>query len=118
MRKRHLIYATLHFLACFFIVKTFVKNPFIRGFLGDLFFMGFMYHGLKSFYNFDSRRLLLFLLFLAFGVEFCQYFKILEVLGLNSKILRFLFGATFDFWDLIAYTLGTIFVLWEEKWGE
>ena len=80
--------------------------------------MGLMYHSLKSFYNFKKNKLMVFLLLLAFGVEFCQYFRILDLLGLNNKILKFVFGATFDFWDLVAYGVGTILIWMEEKWGK
>jgi len=118
MDKRHLIYTGIHLVICLLIVKIFHKIPFVRGFLGDLFFMGLLYHMLKSLFNFDMNKLMVFLLLSAFGVEIFQYFKLIDYLGLDNRVLKFLFGATFDFWDLVAYTLGTTFVLWEEKWGK
>ena len=111
-KKRNLFLAILHFLICLIIVKVFRYSGFIRGFLGDVFFMGLMFYSLKSIYDFNKEKLLLNLLFLAYIVEISQYFKILEYLNLsNNAFLKLLFGATFDVMDLIAYTIGT-FLVW------
>ena len=110
-KKRNLFLAILHFLICLIIVKVFRYSGFIRGFLGDVFFMGLMFYSLKSIYDFNKEKLLLNLLFLAYIVEISQYFKILEYLNLsNNAFLKLLFGATFDVMDLVAYTIGTFFV--------
>lgn len=106
----------LHLLFCIVVVKFYMDNSFIRGFLGDVFFMGLLYHFLKGFYDFNKNNLMIFLLLLAFGFEFCQYFKILGYFRLDNKVLKFIFGATFDFWDLLAYSFGIILVYVEEKW--
>ena len=110
-KKTNLFLAILHFLICLIIVKVFRYSGFIRGFLGDVFFMGLMFYSLKSIYDFNKEKLLLNLLFLAYIVEISQYFKILEYLNLsNNAFLKLLFGATFDVMDLVAYTIGTFFV--------
>ena len=110
-KKTNLFLAILHFLICLIIVKVFRYSGFIRGFLGDVFFMGLMFYSLKAIYDFNKEKLLLNLLFLAYIVEISQYFKILEYLNLsNNAFLKLLFGATFDVMDLVAYTIGTFFV--------
>ena len=110
-KKRNLFLAILHFLVCLIIVKVFRYSGFIRGFLGDVFFMGLMFYSLKAIYDFNKEKLLLNLLFLAYIVEISQYFKILEYFNLsNNAFLKLLFGATFDLMDLVAYTIGTFFV--------
>lgn len=111
-KKTNLFLAILHFLICLIIVKVFRYSGFIRGFLGDVFFMGLMFYSLKAIYDFNKDKLLLNLLFLAYIVEISQYFKILEYFNLsNNAFLKLLFGATFDVMDLIAYTIGT-FLVW------
>lgn len=110
-KKTNLFLAILHFLICLIIVKVFRYSGFIRGFLGDVFFMGLMFYSLKAIYDFNKEKLLLNLLFLAYIVEISQYFKILKYFNLsNNAFLKLLFGATFDVMDLIAYTIGTFFV--------
>lgn len=110
-KKRNLFLAILHFLICLIIVKVFRYSGFIRGFLGDVFFMGLMFYSLKAIYDFNKEKLLLNLLFLAYIVEVSKYFKILKYFNLsNNAFLKLLFGATFDVMDLIAYTIGTFFV--------
>ncbi len=111
-KKRNLFLAILHFLICLIIVKVFRYSGFIRGFLGDVFFMGLMFYSLKAIYDFNKEKLLLNLLFLAYIVEVSKYFKILKYFNLsNNAFLKLLFGATFDVMDLIAYTIGT-FLVW------
>lgn len=111
-KKTNLFLAILHFLICLIIVKVFRYSGFIRGFLGDVFFMGLMFYSLKAIYDFNKEKLLLNLLFLAYIVEISQYFKMLEYFNLsNNAFLKLLFGATFDVMDLIAYTIGT-FLVW------
>ena len=110
-KKTNLFLAILHFLICLIIVKVFRYSGFIRGFLGDVFFMGLMFYSLKAIYDFNKEKLLLNLLFLAYIVEISQYFKILKYFNLsNNAFLKLLFGATFDVMDLVAYTIGTFFV--------
>ena len=111
-KKTNLFLAILHFLICLIIVKVFRYSGFIRGFLGDVFFMGLMFYSLKAIYDFNKEKLLLNLLFLAYIVEISQYFKILKYFNLsNNAFLKLLFGATFDVMYLIAYTIGT-FLVW------
>ena len=111
-KKTNLFLAILHLLICLIIVKVFRHSGFIRGFLGDVFFMGLMFYSLKAIYDFNKEKLLLNLLFLAYIVEISQYFKILEYLNLsNNAFLKLLFGATFDVMDLVAYSIGT-FLVW------
>ena len=110
-KTTNLFLAILHFLICLIIVKVFRYSGFIRGFLGDVFFMGLMFYSLKSIYDFNKEKLLLNLLFLAYIVEISQYFKMLEYFNLsNNAFLKLLFGATFDVMDLVAYSIGTFFV--------
>lgn len=56
-------------------------------------------------------------LIFAFMVEFAQYFKLVEVLGLEgNRLARIVIGSTFDPLDLLAYTLGAIAVVLIEKY--
>ena len=55
-------------------------------------------------------------LIIATGIEISQYFKVLDKLDLgNNPLLRVIFGTTFSYGDLIAYTFGVMAVLIIEK---
>ena len=51
-------------------------------------------------------------LLFAFIIETCQYFRIVNLLGLEqSKLARVVIGTGFDLVDLLAYTTGFVLVL-------
>ena len=110
-KKTNFFLAIFHFFICLIIVKAFRYSGFVRGFLGDVFFMGLMFYSLNAIYDFNKEKLLLNLLFFSYIVEITQYFKILEYLNLSDNaFLKLLFGATFDIMDLVAYTIGILLV--------
>jgi hypothetical protein len=93
------------------IVKLFSANLFIRGFLGDVIVISLIYFFIKIFYDFHPLKLAIFTLLFAFAVEFLQYLKLINILGLEHNIIaRIVLGAVFDPCDLFAYTIGAIIV--------
>ncbi|WP_299836152.1 DUF2809 domain-containing protein [uncultured Tenacibaculum sp.] len=72
---------------------------------------------MKSFVNFTPKKIAIGVLCFSFAVEILQYFKIVEILGLqDNKLMRIVIGSTFSFGDLIAYTLGIITVYFIETY--
>jgi len=112
--KRRLIYISLTILClvlCFLIVKLFDDNHFIRGFIGDIIIVIFMYFFIKSFHEYNNIKLAAFTLAIAYITEFSQYFKLITHLGLeHNRIAQVVLGTVFDPRDLLAYTIGAILV--------
>ncbi len=112
--KRPLVYLSLSmicFIACILIVKLFSDNQFIRGFIGDIIIIWFIYFFIKVFYDFHAAKLTIFTLAVAFTTEFLQYLKFTTFLGLEHSIMaRLILGSVFDPYDLLAYTIGAILV--------
>ena len=51
----------------------------------------------------------------SYAVETLQYFHVVNRLGLqNSKIVRIIIGTSFEWIDLIAYTIGIALVIYFE----
>ncbi len=51
-------------------------------------------------------------LLFSYAIEALQYFKIVEIVGLEkSKFARVIIGTSFSWVDILAYTLGIVFVL-------
>ncbi|PIZ96292.1 MAG: DUF2809 domain-containing protein [Candidatus Magasanikbacteria bacterium CG_4_10_14_0_2_um_filter_33_14] len=98
-------------------VLSFGNNPFIRGFLGDIIVIIFIYSVIKIFFNIKPIKLSLSVLLFAYIIEFLQYFHFIELLGLQKNIIaQIILGSTFDVYDLLAYTIGFLFVyIWEIK---
>ena len=53
-------------------------------------------------------NLAIFVFVISLFIEALQYFKILEILGVKSSMLRIIFGGTFDWTDIICYLAGCI----------
>ena len=49
-------------------------------------------------------------------VEILQYFKLVEVLGLqDNRFARIVIGSVFDWKDILCYGVGCILLYWYEK---
>jgi len=114
-RARYFIYSILLF-AIELGIGFFLRDGFIRPYLGDFLVVILIYCFVRSFFDVSVFAATIFVLLFSYTIEFLQYLKIVETLGLqHSKIARILIGTSFDWMDLVAYTLGIGFVLVLEK---
>ena len=98
------------------LIAVFVHDRFIRPWVGDYLVVMLIYSALKSFLNIPVIAAAIFVLAFSFVVEFLQYLNIVEYFGLqNSPIIRTVLGTSFEWTDLIAYTLGVATILLMEK---
>ena len=47
-------------------------------------------------------------MFFAVALELAQYLGVVEILGIENKILKIMIGGTFDFADLLCYAVGCV----------
>lgn len=109
--KKYFYFTVLLFLIeiC---IAVFINDSFIRPFVGDVLVVILIYCFVKAFWNIQSKIAALSVLAFSCIIEILQYFNFVNKLGLqNNKILAVALGSTFDWKDIIAYTLGTIVVL-------
>ncbi|TDQ30076.1 ribosomal maturation YjgA family protein [Tenacibaculum caenipelagi] len=109
-----------HFLTfIFFLLLEIViaqTSGFIRHTFGDFLVVILLFYLVKAFFNFSNKTIGIIVLIFAYVVEFLQLTSLLEFLGLeNNRLAVIIFGATFSFVDLVAYTLGIVTVLLLEK---
>lgn len=94
-------------LAILVFIAVFVRDQFVRPFLGDVLVVIWLFYFLKAFLKVSNNKLACGVLVFAYLVEIAQYFKVITWLGLGHvQWLRIVFGATFDTYDLLAYTVG------------
>lgn len=109
--KRKLAYFILSavcFISCLLIVKFFPNTQIIRGFVGDILIVLFMYFMLSVLTNIKPLRLMVFILVFAFVIEFLQAFKLIDLLKLEDNIVaQWVLGSVFDPLDFMAYAMGT-----------
>lgn len=79
----------------------------LRGYLGDLLVVMFIYLMGRFVFNSNKFYLALSVLGFAFIIEFIQ---ILNIFDPNNFFYQIILGATFYFWDLVIYFLGIIII--------
>lgn len=98
------------------LIALFVHDQFIRPYVGDFLVVILIYCFVKSFLNTPVVPTALGVLLFAYTVEVLQYFRIVEVLGLqHSRAARIIIGSSFEWLDMLAYTLGILMVILVEK---
>ena len=91
------------------LIATFIKQAFIRYVFGDFLVVILLYCFLKSLIKIPSIYIAISVLIFAYTIEIMQKYNTLVLLNLeNNKLANIILGNTFEFTDLIAYTLGVI----------
>jgi Protein of unknown function (DUF2809) len=97
-------------------IAIFVKDAFVRPVLGDFLSVILLYCLFKTVSNKSVHILSINSLFIAYFLEALQYFKFLKFSGLEKfKLLKILMGNSFSWGDIVAYTLGFVFILIVER---
>jgi hypothetical protein len=105
------ILLTLLLLVIEITIAVFVHDQFIRPFFGDFLAVIFVYCGLRIFKQNILKTALISLL-IAYFIEILQYFKFIEITGLiKFKMLAVVIGNSFSWLDILAYSLGFVFIL-------
>lgn len=98
------------------LIALFVHDQFIRPYIGDFLVVILIYCFVKSFLNTPVIPTAIGVLLFAYTVELLQYFRIVEVLGLqHSRAARIIIGSSFEWQDMLAYTMGILMVILIEK---
>ena len=94
------------------IIAVFMHDTIIRPYVGDFLVVILIYCFIQSFFNLSVIKLSIGVLLFAYILEALQYFKLVQLLGLdNSEFAKIIIGVHFEWIDIIAYTLGIISVL-------
>lgn len=93
-------------------IAVFVKDQFIRPFVGDVLVVLLIYSFVRTFYRGSPTRVAVGVFAFACLVELGQYFDLVSVLHLqDSKIAGTIVGSTFDWKDILAYFAGTVLII-------
>ena len=97
-------------------IALFLHDDFIRPYLGDVLVVILIYCFVKIFFDFKVVPLALSVLLFAFVVEFAQYFKFINILGMkHSKVAQAVLGTSFSWLDMVTYIVGIALVIIVEK---
>nr|WP_232523998.1 DUF2809 domain-containing protein [Campylobacter concisus] len=85
-----------------------VKGGFVRHYLGDVLAVILLYALARAIFSVPPSNLPLKIFTFAAALEIAQYFGVVQILGIENKILKIMIGGTFDLADLICYAAGCI----------
>ena len=107
--KRRIFYAliALVLLATEICIALYVRNPFVRGSLGDVLVVILIHCAVRVVFPAKPRLLPVYVFAFACLVEFTQYIHLLDLLGLGQvRLLQIVVGGTFDWADIACYAVG------------
>lgn len=98
------------------LIAMYVRDDFIRPYFGDFLLVILMYCFLRTFVSLNIRLTAIVVLLFSYLVEVLQYLNFVMRIGLqDSEIARTLIGTSFAWFDIVAYTIGILAVLWFES---
>lgn len=117
MQKKRIGYllATVLFFIIELLIALFVRDKFIRPYVGDMLVVVLIYTFLRIIFPERPRFLPLYVFTFSTTVELMQAINIVGLLGLqDNRFFRVLIGTTFDIKDIVCYAIGCILCgLWE-----
>ncbi len=94
-------------LAIEIYIALYINDTIIRPFIGDMLVVILLYFLVSAFAKANSLKIALSVLFFAYIIEGVQATPLIDLLGLsNHTLAKTVLGTTFDWKDIIAYTLG------------
>jgi hypothetical protein len=98
------------------IIALFVHDGFIRPYVGDYLVVMLIYCAIKTFVKAAPLKTAAGVLIFSYVIEVLQYLDIVERLGLSGNVIaKTVIGYGFEWWDILAYTLGVITILIMEQ---
>ena len=85
-----------------------VKGGFVRHYAGDVLAVILLYALARAIFSVPPSNLPLKIFTFAVALEIAQYFGVVQILGIENKILKIMIGGTFDLTDLLCYAAGCI----------
>lgn len=114
--KGHYFVIAIILLFIEIFIALFAHDRIIRPYLGDFLVVILIYCFIRSFINASVMAIAFFALIFSYIVETLQYLNIVDRLGLqDSRFAKTIIGTSFEWTDIIAYTLGIMLVLYVEK---
>lgn len=116
-KKKYIRFSPFYFALFFMffvfevLIALYVRDNFVRPYLGDTLVVILIYSLVRSFVNSDISPTIIAVLLFSYCVEVMQYFNVVDLLGLGgSEFARIIFGTSFAWADMVAYTVGAAII--------
>lgn len=111
MTRKRIAYiiAFLLFFIIELVIALYVRDRFIRPYIGDMLVVVLVYCFVRIFVPDKYRLMPLYVFLFACFIEGLQYLDIVKVMGLEqNRIMRTVIGSVFDWKDIFCYGAGCI----------
>jgi Protein of unknown function (DUF2809) len=109
-------YSTILLLLIEIFIGAYVRDSFVRPFVGDVLVVVLVYCFIQSFWRIQPIKAITGVFVFACIVEGLQYLNIVNKLGLRQyKLLVIILGSSFDWGDILAYAVGSAIVILTES---
>jgi hypothetical protein len=114
--KKYFLLASILFIIEL-LIALFVRDSFVRPYVGDYLVVILIYCAVRTILDAPIINVAIGVLLFAYAIEVLQYFQIINRLGLQNNIIaKTAIGYGFEWFDLVAYTLGILTILaWEKS---
>jgi hypothetical protein len=93
-------------------IALFIKDRFIRPYLGDVLVVILIYCFVKSLVKISVHKAAVLVLLFAFCIEILQYINIVQKLKLqHNTVAKTVIGTSFSWEDILAYLAGILIVI-------
>jgi hypothetical protein len=94
------------------LLATFGRDlGWVRSFFGDVLAVAWVYYLIRTFVGAKPVTVAAIAFACGAAVELTQYVLTRIDVQISNRLLRIVFGATPDWWDIVAYAMGAAFVL-------
>ena len=98
------------------LIALFVHDRFVRPYVGDFLVVILIYCAVRTFIKAAPAKIAPGVLLFSYTIEILQYFQIVDRLGLSRNVIaKTVIGYGFEWWDLVAYTLGIGLILFIDR---
>ncbi len=112
-------YLTILLFAIEIIIAKYIHDDVVRPYIGDMLVVMLIYCFVRSFISVKVISTAIGVLLFSFLIEALQYFKILNLLGLQQyKLARIIIGTSFSWADMFMYSTGIAIVIFIERTRE
>lgn len=108
--KNRLIYIVVFIILLLteILIALFLYGGFIRNYGGDIIVVWVLYALIRIIIPEKMKFLPLWIFIFSVFVEFMQYIKIVDILGIENSILRTIIGISFSWVDILCYFVGCV----------
>ena len=110
-RRGAYLVAAIVIFAIEVLIALFVRDDFVRPYVGDVLAIGLVYATLRALTPLSFPQALALTLAISLVIELAQAFGLLGALGLaDNQLARIVLGGVFDWHDLAAYAAGGVII--------